>query len=76
MNILTILLSILFVLNFIFAAVVIFMERRDAGSTWAWLLVLLYIPFLGFILYLVFGQNLSRKRLFDWEVSIRSELNI
>lgn len=67
MNILTILLSVLFILNFIFAAIVIFMERRDAGSTWAWLLVLFFIPFLGFILYLVFGQNLSRKRLFDWE---------
>ena len=67
MNILSILLSVLFVLNFFFAAIVIFMERRDAGSTWAWLLVLFFIPFLGFILYLIFGQNLSRKRLFDWE---------
>lgn len=67
MNILTILLSVLFILNFIFAAIVIFMERRDASTTWAWLLVLFFVPLLGFILYLIFGQNLSRKRLFDWD---------
>ncbi|WP_083632420.1 cardiolipin synthase [Domibacillus antri] len=58
---------ILFPLNVAFAAVVIFLERRDPGATWAWLMVLFFIPFLGFILYLVFGQNLSRSRLFDWE---------
>ncbi|SMO60591.1 cardiolipin synthase [Melghirimyces algeriensis] len=67
MDFITILLSVLFILNLLFAAIVIFMERRDASSTWAWLLVMFFIPILGFILYLIFGQNLSRKRLFDWE---------
>lgn len=67
MNVLTILLSIVFILNFFFAGIVIFMERRDASATWAWILVLFFVPLLGFILYLVFGQNLSRKRLFEWD---------
>ncbi|WP_270179189.1 cardiolipin synthase [Alkalihalobacillus sp. CinArs1] len=67
MNIISILLGILFVLNLVLAAVVIFLERKDAGATWAWLMVLLFIPLLGFIMYLIFGQNLSRRRLFDWE---------
>ena len=67
MSILSALLGVLFFLNLILAAVIIFLERKDAGATWAWLMVLFFIPFLGFILYLVFGQNLSRKRLFDWE---------
>lgn len=67
MNLLTILLSILFVLNIFFAVIVIFLERRDASATWAWILVLFFVPLLGFILYLVFGQNLSRKRLFEWD---------
>ncbi|WP_100330076.1 cardiolipin synthase [Bacillus xiapuensis] len=57
--------AILF-LNFSFSAVVIFLERRDPAATWAWLMVLFFIPVLGFILYLIFGQNLSRRRLFDW----------
>lgn len=67
MSIISILLGILFFLNLVLAAVVIFLERKDAGATWAWLMVLLFIPLLGFIMYLVFGQNLSRRRLFDWE---------
>lgn len=67
MDIISILLGILFVLNLMLAAVVIFLERKDAGATWAWLMVLLFIPLLGFIMYLIFGQNLSRRRLFDWE---------
>jgi len=67
MNLLTIFLSVLFILNFIFAIIILFLERRDASATWAWLLVLTFIPFLGFILYLIFGQNLTRKKLFQWE---------
>ncbi|MFB4164429.1 cardiolipin synthase [Alteribacillus sp. JSM 102045] len=67
MDVYSILISFLFLLNFIFAGIIIFLERRDATSTWAWLMVLFFIPFLGFILYLIFGQNMSRKRLFDWE---------
>ncbi|WP_226677393.1 cardiolipin synthase [Rossellomorea aquimaris] len=67
MSILSTLLGILFFLNLILASVIIFLERKDAGATWAWLMVLFFIPLLGFILYLVFGQNLSRKRLFDWD---------
>lgn len=67
MNITTILLSFLFILNIIFALVVIFKERRDIGSTWGWLLVLYFIPILGFVLYLLLGRNLSRNHLFQWE---------
>jgi len=66
--IITVLLVILFLLNFILAGTVIFLERRDVGATWAWLLVLLFLPIAGFILYLVFGQNLSRRKIFDWKV--------
>ncbi|MFB5661803.1 cardiolipin synthase [Alteribacillus sp. HJP-4] len=66
MSVLSFLLSFLFVLNIIFAGIIVFLERRDATSTWAWIMVLFFVPFLGFILYLIFGQNLSRKRLFDW----------
>ncbi|AOM82975.1 cardiolipin synthase [Salisediminibacterium beveridgei] len=58
---------ILFIFNFIFAAVIIFIERKDATSTWAWLMILFLVPYLGFIIYLFLGQNLTRRRLFNWE---------
>ncbi|WP_338752842.1 cardiolipin synthase [Bacillus sp. FJAT-52991] len=57
----------LLLLNILLSSVVIFLERKDASATWAWLMVLFFIPILGFILYLIFGQNLSRQRLFDWD---------
>src|SRR4051794_7484871 len=59
--------SLLLFLNMILATIVIFLENKDAGSTWAWLMVLFFIPILGFILYLLFGKNLNKSRLFEWE---------
>lgn len=63
----TALLSIFLILNIVLAGFVVFLERRDAGTTWAWLLVLLFVPVVGFVLYLIFGQNLSRKKIFEWK---------
>ena len=46
---------------------IIFLERKDATSTWAWILVLFFLPLAGFILYLLLGRQLRRKHLFRWE---------
>ena len=62
-----IILSIFLILNIVLAGFVVFLERRDAGATWAWLLVLFFVPVMGFALYLIFGQNLSRKKIFEWK---------
>ncbi|WP_166239660.1 cardiolipin synthase [Paenibacillus turpanensis] len=51
-------------LNVVLAGTVIFLERRNIWATWAWLLVLLFIPVFGFILYLFLGQNLSRRKIY------------
>lgn len=60
-------LPILFVLNLTFAITVIFLERKDASSAWAWILVLFFLPFLGFALYLLLGRQLRKKHLFRWD---------
>ncbi|ANE46575.1 phospholipase D [Paenibacillus swuensis] len=52
------------IINIVFAVPIIFLERRNAAVTWAWLMVLFFIPFFGFILYLLFGQNLSRRKIY------------
>lgn len=67
MHIYSILVSAIFLLNIIFAFLVIFLERRDAGATWAWIMVLTFIPILGFILYLLFGRNLRKRKMFQWD---------
>ncbi|MCG1028902.1 cardiolipin synthase [Virgibacillus halodenitrificans] len=62
----SILLSILFFVNIILAIVIIFFERQSPSTTWAWLMVLVFLPVVGFILYLIFNQNFTRKKMFYW----------
>lgn len=64
MNVYTTVSSVLFLVNLLLAAAVIFLERRNVGVTWAWLLVLFFLPGLGFLLYLLLGQNLSRRKIY------------
>ncbi len=41
----------------------IFMEKKNPYKTIAWLAVLNVFPILGFLIYLVFGQNLRKRKL-------------
>src|SRR5690606_13938391 len=67
-NVVSLLLGLILVSNIFFAGIVIFRERREAESAWAWLLVLFFMPVLGFALYLLLGrERLRRLRLFEWE---------
>lgn len=50
--------------NILLALAVVFLERRNVAATWSWLMVLLFIPVLGFVLYIILGQNLSRRKLY------------
>lgn len=59
--------SISLFFNIILAVAIIFLERRAPTATWAWLLVLFFIPIVGFILYLLFGRQMTKRHLFRWE---------
>src|SRR5690606_27016392 len=61
----------IFIFNVILAAALVFLERRDASSTWAWLLVLFFIPIFGFFIYLLLGRQLRKKTLFKCKGSKR-----
>src|SRR5690625_1490935 len=60
--------------NFILAFTVIFLVRKDATATWAWLMVLFFIPILGFVLYLIFGKTISKRKIFTWDT--KSKLGV
>lgn len=66
-NLISIGVTAIITLNIFLAIVLIFLERRDASSTWAWLMVLFFIPVMGFLLYLLLGRQLRKKHLFRWE---------
>src|SRR5699024_666115 len=66
MGMISSILGILFFVNIILAFAIIFFERQSPSTTWAWLMVLVFLPIVGFILYLIFNQNFSRKKMFYW----------
>ncbi len=54
----------LFVINIIFSLIIIFFRRRNPTTVWAWLLLLYFVPILGFVLYLLLGQDFRKERMF------------
>ena len=61
---LEIILTAILVLNVIFAVTIVFFERKNPTAAMAWLMVLFFLPPIGFFLYLLFGQNYTRQRMF------------
>lgn len=56
------------IINFISAFGLIFIERKDPTTTWAWLLVITVLPVIGILIYLFLGQNLSRQKIFKEKI--------
>ena len=54
----------LVIINVILALIIVFFQRRSPQTVWTWLLLLYFIPILGFILYLVIGQDFHKSRMF------------
>lgn len=50
--------------NMLFAIVIVFFQRRDPKSVWAWLLLLYFIPILGFVFYLLLGTDMHKRKMF------------
>ncbi|WP_456279089.1 cardiolipin synthase [Bacillus sp. AK128] len=63
-NVFTLIVPMITIINIVLAAGVVFLERRDVGYTWAWVMVLFFIPILGFIVYIFFGRQLKRKNFY------------
>lgn len=57
-------LSVTLIVNIILTFIIIFLERKDPQSTYAWLLLIWIIPAVGFIFYLLFSQNIARRKIF------------
>ncbi|PGS55409.1 cardiolipin synthase [Bacillus sp. AFS041924] len=69
-------LTILLIVNILLAGVLIFIEKRDVAATWAWLMILLFIPILGFLLYLFLGRQLKQKNFYHLSNKERSYLQL
>lgn len=56
-------LAVLYIINLLLVFAVIFSERKSPSATLAWIMVLTFIPIIGFIFYLTFNQNISRSKI-------------
>ncbi len=54
----------LYVINFLIAFTIIFLERKDPSATLAWLMILFLLPGVGIVFYFLFSQNISRQKIF------------
>lgn len=50
--------------NMLFAIAIVFFERREPKSVWAWLLLLYFVPILGFIFYMLVGIDMRKRKMF------------
>ncbi|MGV7115584.1 cardiolipin synthase [Paenibacillus kyungheensis] len=63
-NVVTLIVSIVTVINIALSIGFLFFEKRDAGYTWAWLMILFFIPIVGFLVYIFLGRNLKKKNFY------------
>lgn len=74
-----IIVGIIFFVNILCCISLIFIERRNPTTTWAWLLIFAILPIAGFFIYMILGQNLSRQKIFKekiiFDASKRRELS-
>lgn len=63
-----------FYINIILGIAIVFFQRRDPTSVWAWLLILYFVPVLGFFLYLVLAQDFHKSKMFRVK-EVEDELN-
>lgn len=57
--------NIVFAITIVLIIIILVLENDNPVRTMAWILVLLYIPVLGFIFYLFFGRNWRKTRIFS-----------
>lgn len=68
-NIIVGIVSLIMLLELVFIVVLVFFERKDSAATWAWLLVLIFLPVVGAILYLLLGQGISKDKRFKRKIA-------
>lgn len=63
-KVITFIVGSMFFWNMLFAIIIVFFERRDPKSVWAWLLLLFFLPGIGFIFYLLLGVDMHKRKMF------------
>lgn len=68
--------AVFLVVNTILSLIIVFRERKDTVTTWAWLLILTFLPVVGFIMYIFLGKGISKERIFDLKMQTKVGMNV
>lgn len=60
--------------NMVFAVVIVFFERKEPKSVWAWLMLLFFLPYVGFLFYLLLGTDMHKRKMFRMK-EVEDKLN-
>ena len=55
----------IFLINTASAIYTVFRQERPVATIWAWLLVLILLPVLGFVIYFFLGRKISDEEIFQ-----------
>jgi len=57
--------AVLSAISVITVTILIIIEKKSSAHTFAWLLILIFIPGLGIFFYLVLGRNFRKRKMFS-----------
>ena len=58
-------LSIILILDAFFSFAIVFFQRKNPKSAWAWLLLINFMPVVGFLFYVLFGMDMHKQKIFQ-----------
>ena len=70
----TLVLACFHVLNLIAVIMVIFFQSKESSARLAWILVLIFVPLLGFVLYMLFGHDHTRRERLQYSTTLLEEV--
>lgn len=54
------------IVNLILSAIAISLERKNPTATLAWLFFMAFLPGIGFLIFLLMSQNISKRKIFKY----------
>ncbi|MFI3201867.1 MAG: cardiolipin synthase [Eubacteriales bacterium] len=51
-------------IDFIAALLIVFLEKHNSRRAWTWIMIVYVIPIFGIFIYLLFGANIIKRRMF------------
>ena len=62
-NVLFLVLEIIYILTILSVIIVVISENKNPLKTLSWVMVLIFLPFVGLVLYLAFGEDFTKRQV-------------